>query len=107
MTWDKIKNFVFGGGAVVVLAVLVWYINITAAGSAAEAWKTEEVQLKLNAMIDEKLAALEVPSEATLTAQGGRIDINAAAIAENDQDIEQTTRRLEAVAEILMRPPDP
>lgn len=102
----ELKNWLLGGGAAVLVVALVWYINITATGSAETAWKTEAVQLKLNAMIDEKLATLDVPTDTALAEQGGRIDINAAGISENDQDIALTQTQLQAVANILMRPPD-
>lgn len=105
MTWDRIKNFVFGGGAAIVLVCLLWYINITAAGSAADAWKTEAVQLKLNAMIDTKLAALDVPSDAAIAELNGRQDTTDANVSNNTTNITLTQEQLQAVANILMQPP--
>lgn len=105
MTWDKIKNFVFGGGAAIVLVMVLAWMDYRAASTAADAWTTEAVQLKLNAMIDAKLAGLDVPSDASIVEISGRQDTTDANVANNTTNITLTQSQLQQVANILMQPP--
>jgi hypothetical protein len=87
MKWDKIKNFVFGGGAAVVFALVLGWLDWRAEVHATEAYKSDAGQLAINAMIDTKIAAMNIGSDQKI------IDMDSDR-ATNTHDIETNTENI-------------
>ena len=89
MSWDKVKNWVFGGGGAVAFVLLMGFID----------WR-------VGVKVDEALASQDIGTDAKIISMDDEIDANAAGVQANKDRGELTQRQLEQVAEILMRPPD-
>lgn len=96
MTWEKLKNFVIGGGFLVIGGMLLAYLEWRVAVNVSEA-----------------LASLDIQTDTNIVTMKGDIQANAATndvqdikIANNEESNDRTQRQLEAVAEILMQSPE-
>lgn len=88
MTWDKVKNFVIGGGLVLAWAVTLGFLD----------WRA-------SVYVTEKIAALDLGTDSKIIAMDTATATNTSGVAENKEDIEATDQRLRDVAMVLMRPP--
>lgn len=87
---DKIKNFVMGGGAAVVLVVF---------------WQF--VEWRVAVAVSEALAAQDIGTDSKIISMDSKIQANGAGVADNREDIEDNERRVEqAFAVLLGRNPD-
>ena len=96
MTWEKLKNFVIGGGFLVIGGMLLAYME----------WR-----VLVN--VDEALANLDIQTDTNIVSMKDDIQANTTTnnvqdikITNNEESNDRTQRQLEAVAEILMQPPD-
>lgn len=122
MKWEKVKNFVIGGGLVLVwgitLGFLEWRSSVNSSEYlSSEAGKlainhmvndylsSEPGQLVINAMIDDKLSAQDLATDSNIVSMNTDIAANAAVSAGNKEDISLTQQQLIDIANILMRPP--
>lgn len=87
MTWDKIKNFVLGGGLVLVYAITLGFLDWRAEVYAEKAYKSEAAKLSINVMIDAKIAAMNIGSDQKI------IDMDTVT-ATNTHDIESNTENI-------------
>lgn len=97
MKWDKVKNFVFGGGAAVVFVLLMGFID----------WR---IGVKVDAAINELPAHVqnELKAADKIVNMDTHIATNANGVASNKEDIFEEKRRLEMAFDVLMRPdPNP
>ena len=101
MTWEKIKNFVLGGGAAVVLIALFAFADWRAQVYATNAWKDDNVRLKLNEMIDNKLAAQDLATDSKIVSMDAERATNKAATVRNREEIDDNERRVEEAFRIL------
>lgn len=96
MNWEKLKNFVIGGGFLVIGGMLLAYLE----------WR-------VSVNIDEALASLDIQTDSNIVSMKSDIHTNTLDIQVNTTDIghnreynERTQRQLEEVARILMQPPE-
>lgn len=94
--WEKVKNFVIGGGFLVIGGLLLAYME----------WR-------VSVNVDKALANLDIQTDTNIVNMKDDIHTNASNIQLNTTDInhnrefnERTQRQLEEVARILMQPPD-
>lgn len=85
MTWEKLKNFVIGGGFLVLGGILLAYLD----------WR-------IAVGVDEALAGLDIKSDAKIVSMDQDIQTNASNIEHNKENNDRTQRQLEEVARILM-----
>lgn len=90
MTWDKIKNFVIGGGLVLVWAITLGFLDWRASVHADTAVAAKIAQISTNT---------------TIVEMDKTIDANTLNITNNASDIEFTQEQLRDIAQILMQPP--
>lgn len=85
MKWDKVKNFILGGGAAVLVVILFGYLEWRIAVNVADA-----------------LTAQDIGTDAKIIAMDKATASNTAGVAWNKESISEEKRRLERVAAILM-----
>ena len=103
--WDKIKNFVFGGGLLLAWAITLGFLDWRAEHHAREYLKTDDGIRLINEMIDGALSSQDLATDSKIVDMDSNIQANAATGAENKEDIEFVQQQLIDIANILMRPP--
>jgi len=88
MNWNMVKNFAVGGGAVLLFALLMGFVN----------WR-------IGVLVDEAIAAQDLGTDTKIISMDTNIATNEFGIAENKEDNEDTRQQLRDVAAVLMRPP--
>jgi len=82
------QNFIFGGGAAVVMLLLLGFVD----------WR-------VGVKVDAALAELDIGTDQKIVDMDADRLTNTHGIAENKEDITSTDQRLRDVANILMQPP--
>ena len=86
---NKLKNFIIGGGFLVVGGILIAYLE----------WRVAE-------NVNDALSKLDIKSDAKIVSMDKDIQTNTTNIANNKDNNDRTQRQLEEVARILMQPPE-
>ena len=90
MSWEKVKNFVFGGAGAVGFVLLMGFID----------WR-------VGVKVDAALAAQDLGTDAKIVEMDKATALNTAGVKDNREDIEDNERRVEqAFAVLLGRDPD-
>ena len=85
MNWDKVKNWVFGGGGAVVFLLLMGFVD----------WR-------VGVKVDAALSALSIGTDPKIVSMDTSIADNTRTGAENAEDISEEKQKLRDVANILM-----
>lgn len=85
MKWENLKNFIIGGGFLIVGGILLAYLE----------WR-------ISMGVDEALASLDIQSDAKIVSMDRDIQTNTTKIENNKDNNDRTQRQLEEVARILM-----
>jgi hypothetical protein len=85
MSWEKVKNWVFGGGGAIAFILLMGFVD----------WR-------VGVKVSEALSAQDLGTDSKIISMDSNIATNTNDIADNKEDILEEKRRLEKVAEILM-----
>ena len=82
------------------------YAEAVALVHATEYLASEAGQLKINAMIDERLASQDIATDSKIVEMDSNIASNTAGVEDNRDDIEFARQQLMDLGRILMQPPD-
>ena len=88
MSWDKVKNWVFGGGGAVAFVLMMGFID----------WR-------VGVKVTEALSAMDIGTDSNIIAMDTIAAANTSGVAENKEDNEFTAQQLRDVARVLMKPP--
>lgn len=89
MTWDGVKNWVFGGAGAV--ALIIFY---------------QFMQWQVSVEVSRQLAAQDLGTDSKIVDMDKNIATNKATGEGNKEDNAITRRQLEQIAQILMKPPE-
>ena len=103
MKWDKVKNFVIGGGLILVWGITLGFLDWRAQVHASDILATNKSKLQINAMIDTKLKAVDLGTDSKIVSMDTNIATNTSGVAENKEDGEFRSQQLRDVANVLFR----
>lgn len=92
--------FVIGATTGLVSLVVSQYVS----GIAMTTLKSDAAKLYIQTVVTDQLTENGVPSDAVIAEIGGKVDLNAAGVTGNHDDIVLTQTQLQDVARILMQP---
>ena len=89
MSWEKVKNWVFGGAGAVALVIFYQFM-----------------QWQVSVEVSKQLSAQDLATDSKIVSMDDNIQANGLGVTANKERGETTQRQLEQVAKILMQPPD-
>ncbi len=87
MKWEKIKNFVIGGGAAFIMVLLLGFLDWRAQVHASTLLESEQSKLAINALIDAKISSIDFATDEKIVDMDSDRQANTHNIETNTENI--------------------